>query len=895
MGPSLSRLRSILKRIRRRCATAAWRALGAGAAMACAATSAGAHGFGQRFDLPLPLSLYLFGAGAAVALSFVVFGLFVRHPPKLRDIPRLDLTATPLGRLIASPIVVVPLKLITLGLFAVTIAAGLLGDQNPYRNIAPTLVWIVWWVGFAYVSALLGNVWASINPWRTVFDAANWVWRRLGGRGDRSFQWPYPRALGVWPACLLLLAFSWIELVYPSPAVPAQIACFAIAYSILTWAGMLTFGRDTWLEHGEVFTIVFGLFARVSPIETRGSQLLIRPFGAGLLGGQPVSISMMALVLLLLATVLYDGLLTTPEWTNFENTLRLLLSWPGERGATAIRTLGLLALWLMFLGIYGAVSALMTLAAGQRRSALEMARSFALTLIPIAIGYHVAHYLAFLLIQGQYIVPLLSDPFGYGWNLFGTAEYRVDIGLVGARFAWYAAVLAIVLGHVAAVYLAHVKAIQTIEVRAAALRSQIPLTALMVAYTLTGLSIIAEPIVERRTPAKPSATAGVAIGIPADALLPEPGTGQLRPVGAAKLAQQKLTYRVLGSAFHDGSRTEVADLLYAYAFAYRWGVRRDGDDLHYDPWVDAATAPMRRSVAGLQVVGADETSKTFRVGDVSFVRQLYSIDVYTGVVSEDADRHAGAVAPWSTIPWHLLVLMEEAVGRGWAAFSQAEATRRGVPWLDLVRSEPLNLKLTALVDQFARDGHRPEALRALVNQDEARKRWAALAAFYKSSGHFLVTNGPYRLKRWSADGVTVEAFRDLSYPLGVGSYDAYANPRRGYVTDAKLTADRITLSGDIEIVEKFQRSHRLARVPLQSIGAEIRKRLAPECRYVVIDQQQRIVLAGVARLVDAPTFQININGLLPHGSYTMLAIVALNGNVMNADIRRIPFVISSNP
>ena len=891
----MSRSRSILRRGRRRCVAAAWRAFGAGAAIACAATSAGAHGFGQRFDLPLPLSLYLFGAGAAVALSFVIFGLFVRRPPAHRDIPQVDLTATPLGRLIASPIVVVALKLVTLGLFAVTIVAGVLGDQNPYRNIAPTLVWIVWWVGFAYVSALVGNVWALINPWRTIFDTANWVCQRLGSRGGLSFQRPYPRALGVWPACLLLLAFSWIELVYPSPALPAQIAFLAIAYSILTWAGMLAFGRDAWLEHGEVFTAVFGLFARVSPIEARGSRLLIRPFGAGLLDHQPVSMSMMALVLLLLATVLYDGLLTAPEWTEVESALRPLLPWLGEYGAIAIRTLGLFAFWLIFLGAYGAVSVLMTLAAGQRRPALEMARSFALTLIPIALGYHIAHYLVFLLIQGQYIVPLLSDPFGYGWNLFETAGYRVDIGLVGPRFAWYAAVVAIVLGHVAAVYLAHVKAIQTIEARTAALRSQIPLTALMIAYTFTGLSIIAEPIVERRMPAEPSATAGAAISIPTDALLPEPGSGQLRPVGPEKFAQQKLTYRVLGSAFHDGTRTEVADLLYAYAFAYRWGVRRDGDDLHYDPVVDATTAPMRGSVVGLQVVGADETSKTFRVGDISFVRQLYSIDVYVRVTSEDAERHAGVAAPWSTIPWHLMVLMEEAVGRGWAAFSEAEAARRGVPWLDLVRSEALNRTLAALVEQFARDGHWPEALRALVNQDEARKRWAALAAFYKSNGHFLVTNGPYRLKRWSADSVTVEAFRDLSYPLGVGSYDAYAIPRRGYVTEARLAADRITLSGDIEIVDKFQRSHRLVRVSLQSIGAEIRKRLAPECRYVVVDHKQRIVLAGVARLGDAPTFQINIDGLLPHGRYTMLAIVALNGNVMNAEIRRIPFVIPSNP
>ena len=98
-------------------------------------------------------------------------------------------------------------------------------------------------------------------------------------------------------------------------------------------------------------------------------------------------------------------------------------------------------------------------------SPLAMARSFAFTLVPIAIGYHLAHYLTFLLVQGQYIIPLLSDPFGWGWNLFGTAGYRVDIAIVGARFSWYAAVLAILIGHIAAVYLAHRKAMRVLGAR----------------------------------------------------------------------------------------------------------------------------------------------------------------------------------------------------------------------------------------------------------------------------------------------------------------------------------------------------------------------------------------------------------------------------------------------
>src|SRR5260370_10328469 len=159
----------------------------------------------------------------------------------------------------------------------------------------------------------------------------------------------------------------------------------------------------------------------------------------------------------------------------------------------------------------------MRVAAGPRLPR-DMAQSFGFTLVPIAIAYPLAHYLAYLLPQGQYVVPLASDPFGYGWNLLGTGGYRVNIAIVGARFAWYAAVAAIVVGHIVAVYLADVRAHQIFGARAAALRSQVPLTALMVVYTFVSLSILAEPIVERRTPAPPVASVPEAVPIPADAL-----------------------------------------------------------------------------------------------------------------------------------------------------------------------------------------------------------------------------------------------------------------------------------------------------------------------------------------------------------------------------------------
>jgi hypothetical protein len=851
------------------------------------ATPAGAHGFGQRYELPLPLSLYLLGAAAAVALSFVVFGLFVRGAPASRTRPQVDLLATALGRIAGHAAAVLALRLAVLTLLAVTVLAGLFGDQNPYRNVAPTLVWIVWWVGFVYVSAFVGDVWALINPWRTLFDAAQWTHRRLGGRGELGAALSYPPALGAWPACLLLLAFAWTELVYPHAASPVHIAWLALGYSTLTWAGMLIFGRDAWLKNGEVFSLVFGTFARFAPTEARDGRLLVRPFGSGLLESRPVTASMMAFILLLLATVLYDGLIGTGEWALFEGALRERM--PSFTG-TALRSAGLLAMWLLFLGAYLGICAAMSWVASGNPRPLEVARRFALALIPIAIGYHVAHYLVFLLVQGQYIIPLASDPFGRGWDLFGTAGYRVDIAIAGARFAWYMAVAAIVTGHVLAVYLAHRRAIDVFAPVRVALATQVPLTALMVVYTFIGLSITAQPIVESRTAAAPVAE-GETVAIPPDAVLPEAGSGRLLPVGSGRSARARLMYKVLGSAFHDGTKTTAADILYAVAFAYRWGVRDGGDGTRYDPHVDAATASLRRHLLGLRVTGVDAVSKSFRVGDVDFVREVLTVEVYLDIAPEEPEWSAVIAPPWSTLPWTLMVLMEEAVARGWAAFSAEVAQRGGVEWLDLVRSNDLVAKLVTLAAAFEGEGHRPEVLRSHVTREEARKRWGALVAFGKAKGHLLVSNGPYKLKAWSADTVTLEAFRDLTYPLGVGSYDAYAVPRHGFLTRTEWRGDRLVLGGDIEVIEKFQRSHRLVRTPLESVPAETLRRAAPECRYLVTDADGRVVLAGAAAPAAEASFEIDLGGRLAPGRYTVSVLMAVAGNAANAEIKRIEFAV----
>jgi hypothetical protein len=156
-----------------------------------------------------------------------------------------------------------------------------------------------------------------------------------------------------------------------------------------------------------------------------------------------------------------------------------------------------------------------------------------------------------------------------------------------------------------------------------------------------------------------------------------------------------------------------------------------------------------------------------------------------------------------------------------------------------------------------------------------------------------VTNGPYKLKSWTSQGITVEAFRDLTYPLGVGSYDAYAIPRRGFITDIDWNGERLAVAADIEVVEKFQRSYRLVRTPLKSVPATVASRSAPELRYVLTAADGQVALAGSTLPGPEARFQVSMKDRLPPGVYALAALVAVNGNVMNPEVRRLEIVISS--
>ncbi|MDP6389055.1 MAG: hypothetical protein QF654_04090 [Alphaproteobacteria bacterium] len=467
---------------------------------------AAAHAFAQRYDLPIPLGLYIAGAGLAVALSFVVTALVVRRHDA--GYPRLELTRLGPGRLLVHPVVVGLMRALGVAVFVLIVAAGLIGTQNQFKNIAPTLVWVIWWVGLAYVSALVGDLWRLVNPFATVFRWAEALHHRLTGV-ELSGARPWPKPLGVWPAVALFFLFAWSEVVWSGGEKPFNLSLMILAYALIARTGMLTFGREAWLAKGEAFTVVFGLLARFAPTEARTGadgrpEFALRPPAVGLLAEEPISPSLMAFVLLVLATVTFDGFRETPAWVAmfdavFEaKPLLPLLTWLYDAGVNLpalVTTLAMLLAPCLFFAVYMGFAWLTRMAAGSGPGVGETARRFVLTLVPIAIAYHLAHYLSLLLIAGQLIIPLSSDPFGFGWDLFGTTLYLLDISLAPARFVWYTAVTAIVAGHIAAVYLAHRVAFQIYPDRRAALRSQIPMLALMVGYTMVSLWILAQPVV----------------------------------------------------------------------------------------------------------------------------------------------------------------------------------------------------------------------------------------------------------------------------------------------------------------------------------------------------------------------------------------------------------------
>jgi hypothetical protein len=453
--------------------------------------------------------MQLAGAGIAVAASFVVSGAVVKAGT---DRPRYLRLGLPL-----LPSLVISWLLAAVGLlwwYGVIAAAFVIGGETPIPAIG---LWIFVWVGLPIAAVLLGNPWPSLSPFRTSFVLLERLARFLGfDRLDLGLVYP-PRAAR-WPAVLLLFAGIWSELVLPGATEAGSVGALMLGYTLVTLVGMTCFGRVAWLRNAELFEVLLGWLGRIGPLGRRVVEANacagclerctpdecvdcpecavaaepterrpeLRPWFAGLTEVRRGGWSDAAFIILALAGVSYDGLRQTALWQEIENWLLSVIQprLGGFEAFLAAGTLGLLGTWLLFLTVF-------VVGAGITRRWSEpgvaglgsVVGAYAATLLPIAGGYIIAHYLT-LVIQGVVWIPdLVRDP------LAQAPPLEIPTSLV-----WYLSVAAIVAGHIAAIFLSHRVALRDAPGRP--VRAGIPLATLMVAYTVLSLWIIAQPILE---------------------------------------------------------------------------------------------------------------------------------------------------------------------------------------------------------------------------------------------------------------------------------------------------------------------------------------------------------------------------------------------------------------
>ncbi|TNE49974.1 MAG: hypothetical protein EP341_07980 [Sphingomonadales bacterium] len=459
-----------------------------------AASQAQAHAFGARYDLPLPLGLYLAAAGMAVAASFIAALLFLRagHTRPLH----LDISIpSTVGRALSTLLGIVGMLAL-----AVLLGAAFSGPQEAVRNFATVGVWVIWWVGFVLFSALIVGLWPQIDPFRRIAQFSVCV----AGRPWAESPANLPSAAGLLaPAGLLTIA--WVELVSNWPEDPHAMGLLIIAYLVVALLGGLTFGQQ-WFRVADPLSRIFAVLGRVAPFAVVSTTTLhMRPPGEGLLNRAEPIRGEVILVTGLIGIVLFDGLSETPAWAavltfvSESQSLRPTLLWLRDQGADliqVIRTIGLLSTIAAFYGAYWFLMVLIRALAGDSFTIRQLGQTFVGTLLPIAVAYHLSHYASYLLIAGQLIFPAASDPFGMGWDLFGTRNWSIDIGVIGAKQIWWLAFTALIAGHALSVLLAHRRALQIFKDARRAALSQIPMTIAMVGLTVLSLWILSQPITE---------------------------------------------------------------------------------------------------------------------------------------------------------------------------------------------------------------------------------------------------------------------------------------------------------------------------------------------------------------------------------------------------------------
>ena len=474
-------------------------------ALAVLATATEAHAFVQPYTLPVPFWLYLFACAATVVLTFAVVSYFFSVPAVAAVAPRIPARANSGWNATLPRWALRGLRALAVGCLLLSVVAGLLGTRDPDANINITLFWVVFVLMLTYATALVGDVFALINPWRTIVE-----WFETSSPGPKRTPLAYPARLGYWPALLSYIGLIWLELFTLPP--PRGLAMVLVVYSLVTFAGVWLFGKAAWFRYGELFSVLLRLVGLLAPVEYQSSgdarciEVRMRWPLSGVLAERPEkSVSLVLFVLFMLSSTTFDGMHETIVWmslfwkhivavfqplwgTDLIASQRMLEHW-----YVAYQRAGLVLSPFLYLAFYFAVILVLKAVTRTTIPLRDLAREFAFTVLPIAIVYNMAHYWTLLLTQIPKLPYLVSDPFGFHWHLLGLtppAEFPpLNMGAV-----WNTEVALILVGHLAGVYLAHRIALRVFPSRRDAILSQIPMLLLMVSYTVMGLWVISQPL-----------------------------------------------------------------------------------------------------------------------------------------------------------------------------------------------------------------------------------------------------------------------------------------------------------------------------------------------------------------------------------------------------------------
>ncbi len=431
------------------------------------------HGIASRHDLPLPFPFVVAGAALALAISFVVL-LYAWRRPRFahvggRPLPRLTrLVDHPVLRTVASAVVL--LAYLWAGL-----ALALGRDQLTNPVFGFVYVWM--WVGLVPLSLLLGLFWRATNPVRTLHRGLS----AIAGIDPSQGLVRLSRGVGIWPAAVGVFGFAWLELVQPDRTTLAVLRVWALAWLVTMILGAIVFG-SRWIRAADPFEAYASAVAQLSPWRRVGDQLrLVNPL-AGLTAWRPPP-GAAGLVAVLLGSTAFDSFANTSWWFQTVQASDAPVTWWATGGLVSMIIIvgvsfTLAAAWM---GRYG------------DRPARDYPRLMAGSLVPIVIGYAVAHYATLLVVEGQRTAINFSDPLSRGWNVFGSAEMGVNASLFDhPTLIAVIQLVAIVAGHIVGIIGAHELAVSLLPADRA-LRGQWPMLVLMIGYTCAGLVLLFSP------------------------------------------------------------------------------------------------------------------------------------------------------------------------------------------------------------------------------------------------------------------------------------------------------------------------------------------------------------------------------------------------------------------